>query len=367
MKRIVLTCILLLLFGCSINAQKDTSWVTFRDDRTGLVGFRDQNNKIRIEAVYNDFTIARKFDKIVAVMEEKKGDHKTCYLTKSGKKFGINSIYFFDNAPDCESEGFIRFRDNKTDKVGMFNSEGEIVIPAEYDDLTNVRNGLVVALKGAKKKFPRDSKPSDCNHFSWVGGKEYLIDTAHNIIIDNLKYESSLNFFSLKIEQNPVKDARRQNFLGVDGRYYSFIDYEKEFLLWLNSILLNPFSREKLIECSFDKIFFWKEPDGWTAEASNEFINRNYELIKGRLKELAGQRSDYFISMDGLNPFIYGTSEFDVYFNNCREPKEWRYPVMSIVIPHKTKNDFYQDEFEFLRTESGYKLISATIRNETLK
>lgn len=367
MKRIILTCILILLFGCSINAQKDASWEAFRDDKSDLIGFRDQNDKVRIEAVYHDFTIARKFDKIVAVMEENTGNNKTYYLTKSGKKFGINSIYYFDNGPDCESEGFIRFRDDKTDKVGMFNSEGEIVIPAEYDDLTNVRKGLVVALKGAKKIYSHGNKPSDCNHFSWVGGKEYLIDTANHIIIDNFKYESSLDLFSLKIEQKPVKNNSRQSFLGVDGRNYSFVDYKKEFQEWLDAFLLDSPSRGKLIENSHDKIYFWREPDGWTSETNTEFINRNYELMKDRLKDLTGQKSDYFISIDGLNPFIYAAAEFDIYYNNCREPKEWQYPVMSVVIHHKTKNDFYQDQFEFLRTACGYKLISATIRNEELK
>jgi hypothetical protein len=367
MKRTILTCILILLFGCSINTQKNTSWEAFRDDKSDLIGFRDQNDKVRIEAVYNDFTIARKFDKIVAVMEENTGNNKTYYLTKSGKKFGISSIYFFDNGPDCESEGFIRFRDNKTDKVGMFNSEGEIVIPAEYDDLTNVRNGLVVALKGAKKIYSHGNKPSDCNHFSWVGGKEYLIDTANHIIIDNFKYESSLDFFSLKIEQKPVKDASRQSFLGVDSRYYSFVDYKKEFQEWLNSALLDALSPETLIRNSYHEIYFWKEPEGWVSETGSTFINRNYGLIQGRLTGIKNNHSDYFISIDGLNPFIYVAAEFDVYYNNCREPKEWQYPVMSVVIHHKTKNDFYQDQFEFLRTANGYKLISVTIRNEELK
>lgn len=364
MKRIVLTCIVTLLFGCSINAQRDASWVAFRDDKSELMGFRDQKGKVRIEAVYNDFTIARKFDKIVAVMEENTGNNKTYYLTKSGKKFGINSIYFFDNGPDCESEGYIRFRDNNTDKVGMFNGQGEIVIPAEYDDLTNVRNGLVVALKGAKKKYPRDSKPSDCNHFSWEGGTEYLVDANNQIIINNFKNNSYLNLFSIKTGHEPVKDAHWQSFIGVDGKCYSFIDYEKEFLRWLNSILLNPFSREKLIECSLDKIFFWKEPDGWITEPKIEFINKNYEYIENKFKNLHEATSDYFISMDGLNPFIYTTSEFDAYFNNCKESKDWQYPVMNVTINNKAKKALYQDQFEFLRTENGYKLISATMKHE---
>jgi hypothetical protein len=353
-----------LLFGCSINCHKDAPLSVFRDDQSGLIGFKDQNGRIRIDAAYTNFTTVRKFDKIVAVMKE---NNETYYLTKCGKKFGINSVYFFDNGPDCESEGFIRFRDNKTDKVGMFNGEGEIVIPAEYDDLSGVNNGLVIALKGAKKQYPHGNNPSGCNHFSWVGGEKYLIDTHHRIIINNFKNESLLNLFSLQTGQEPEKDANRESFLGVDGRYYSFIDYQKEFQEWLNALLLHFPSKEKMKEYSYHEIYFWKEPEGWTAEASSKFIHKNYELLKGKLEVLRKKNTEHFISIDGLNPFIYKTAEFDRYYNNCDEPKEWQYPVMSVVINRKTKNDFDQDIFEFLRTENGYKLISVTIRSEKLK
>ena len=366
MKKIVLTCIFIIV-GCSVYIHEDTPWTAFWNDDSTLIGFKDQNGQTRIAPKYMGFTTARKFDQIIAVMEENNSKHGTYYLTKSEKVVGRDNIYILDNSPDCESEGFIRFRDKKTDKVGMYNSKGEIVIPAEYNDLTNVRNGFVVALKGAKKKYLDENKQSGCNHFSWVGGKEYLIDTRDKIIIDNFKYDSSLDFFSLKIEHEPIQDANRQSFLGVDGRYYSFINYKKEFQAWLNIAILSSFSKEKLIEASYKEIYVWKEPNGWTSEVCSVFIDRNFELIKNRLAELNKQNAEYFISIDGLNPFIYRASEFDNYFNNCGESKEWKYPVMDVVINHKTESDFTQDHFEFLRTDNGYKLISMTIRNGQLK
>jgi len=365
MKQIVLTCIFILI-GCSIYIQEDSSWTAFWNDDSTLIGFKDQNGHTRIEPKYMGFTTARKFDKIIAVMEQSNSKHDTYYLTKTGKIVGRDNTYIFDNRPDCESEGFIRFRDKKTDKVGMYNSKGEIVIPAEYNDLTNVRNGLVVALKGAKKRYSDGNKHSGCNHFSWVEGKEYVIDTNNQIIIDNFKYNSSLDFFSLKIEHEPIQDANRQSFLGVDGRYYSFIDYKKEFQAWLNFAILYSFSREKLIENSYKEIYIWKEPNGWISEVNSVFIDRNFELIKSRLAELNKEKADYFISIDGLNSFIYEAAEFDTYFNNCGDAKAWKYPVMDVIINRKTESDFNQDHFEFLRTENGYKLISMTIRNGKL-
>lgn len=115
----------------------------------------------------------------MAVMEQKNGEQEAYYLTKSGKIVGKDRIYLVDNGPDCESEGFIRFRDHQRDKAGLYDRRGETAIPAEYDDLTNVRNGLVAALKGAEKR-PWDGKePSGCAHFSWQGGKEVLLDTKN--------------------------------------------------------------------------------------------------------------------------------------------------------------------------------------------
>ncbi len=366
MKKIALICIFLLV-GCSINTQEDNAWTAFWDDDSGLMGFKDHNGEIEIEPKYTGFTTAKKFDKIVAVVEEKNGKYEAYYLTKSGKKVGEDALYLFDNAPDCECEGFIRFRDKKTDKAGMFNGKGEITIPADYDDLTNARNGMVAALKGGKKKCLSGNNPSGCEHFTWIEGKEYLIDINNKIIIENFKNSFHLNFFSLKVGNEPARDVTRQDFRGVDGKYYSFTDYEKEFRVWLYSSFLSQLTREKLIESSYHKIYFWKEPEGWISEGSTQFINRNFRLIGERLTEIKRKNSDYFISIDGLNPFIYEGLEFADYFNNCGEPKEWKYPVMTIVINHNAKNDSYQDQFEFLKTENGYRLIGITIRNGTLK
>ncbi|MEE9911627.1 MAG: WG repeat-containing protein [Deltaproteobacteria bacterium] len=366
MKRIFLI-FFFILGGCSPNTPEDGSWTAFWNDDAGLMGFKDQNGKIRIEPRYTGFTTAKKFDSIVAVMEEKDGRTEIYYLTKSGKKVGRDHIYLFDNGPDCESEGFIRFRDKKTGLAGLLNGKGEMVVPAQYNDLTNVRSGRVIALKGARKKCPAGGMPADCDHFSWVGGMAYLIDTRNRIIIENFKPNANLDLSSLKTGDAPARDAKRQSFRGVDGRVYSFLDYEKEFRAWLDTAVQNPLSREKLIAISYKNIYFWKEPDGWTTEASRTFMNRNFKIIQNRLSELTKQNSDYFIASGGLNPFIYNGAEFDAYYNHCGEPKEWQYPVMDVVVNHKTKSDSYQDHFEFLRTDNGYRLISMTVRSGPLQ
>ena len=116
---------------------KKNSWTSFWNTDSTLIGFKDKSGAIKIEPRFKGFTNARKFDNIMAVTDEK---WKSYYLTKSGKIIGRDSLHIFDNGADCESEGFIRFKDKKTDQVGMFNSNGDVVIPAEYNDLTRVRN-----------------------------------------------------------------------------------------------------------------------------------------------------------------------------------------------------------------------------------
>ena len=248
------------------------------------------------------YTIAKRFDAIIAVMEENNGAYDSYYITKSGKIIGRDSLHIFDNSADCESEDFIRFRDKKTDKVGMFNSNGEIAIPAEYNDLTRVRNGLILALKDAEKQYLDGDKHSGCNHFKWTGGKEHLIDTNNNVLIEKFKYNNQLNLFSLKIESQANQGPNRQNFSGTNGLYYSFIDYKKEFEDWLGSALLDSFAIKKLVDATYEQITYWKDPGGWTNKLNSAFIERNYDVIKSRLLELKKDESDYFI--DYIDVFV---------------------------------------------------------------
>ncbi|MNL66168.1 hypothetical protein D3C87_1905890 [compost metagenome] len=64
---------------------------------------------------------------------------------------------------------------------------------------------------------------------------------------------------------------------------------------------------------------------------------------------------------------MFDTPEFQKYFNNCGESKDWQYPTMSIIISHKNKKDMVQDHLEFLRTDEGYQLLCVTIRKGQLK
>ncbi|MHC0443832.1 WG repeat-containing protein [Flavobacterium sp. 3-218] len=358
--RKIITFFAFVILNCSVFAQSNDIWTSFPNKDTTLIGFKDKNGIIKIEPKFTGFTTAQKFENIIAVSEEENGKWKSYYLTKQGKIVGRDSLYVFDNGPDCENEGFIRFTNHKTDKMGIFNSEGKIVIPAQYSALTKVRNGLIVVLKDAEKQ-------QDGEHFFWKGGTEFLIDIHNKILIENFPYNDNLNYYSLEKTKEPSKDETKESFLGVDGQYYSFINYEKEFTHWLKNTFLPNLTKANLEKYSFDKITYWKEPDGWISKSKTKFIEQNYTLLKLKLQQLNSKNTDYFISSDGLNQFIYESEEYDIYFNNCNESKDWQYPTMDIIINSKNKTDFGQDHFEFLRTQNGYRLISVSLKKEALK
>ncbi|GGE98415.1 WG repeat-containing protein [Flavobacterium limi] len=358
MKQYIITIFFFINF--TLFAQEKDIWISFPNKDTTLIGFKDKNGNIKIEPKFMGLTTASKFENIISVSEEFKDSWKSYYLTKKGKIVGRDSLYVFDNSPDCENEGFIRFRDPKTDKIGMFNSEGKIVIPANYSNLTKIRNGMAIALKDAKKEI-------DGEHFFWTGGKEFLIDVNNQILIENFPYNDELNFYSLEKSKEKGEDETREYFLGVDGQYYSFINFDKEFKSWLKKTLLRDLSKANLEKHSFDKITYWKEPMGWISEPKSKFIHQNHQFIKMKLTELTIDNPEYFVSSNGLNPFIYETAEYEKYFNNCRESIDWLYPVKSVIISSRNKADSGQDHFEFLRTENGYKLIGVSDAKNNLK
>ena len=75
------------------------------------MGFKNQNGITKIEPKFMGMNLASKFDDIIAVTEDVNGKWCSYYLTKSGKIAGHDSLFYFDNSCDCETDGFIRFRD----------------------------------------------------------------------------------------------------------------------------------------------------------------------------------------------------------------------------------------------------------------
>lgn len=307
---------------------------------------------------------AQTFEHIIAMGEKQEGRWVSYYLTKSGRIFGKDSLHIFDNSYDCESEGFIRFTDRKTGKVGMFNRHGEVVVPAAYDFLTRVQNGLITGLIDGEKEYWHPEDSTTCNHYSWKGGTEVLIDTANHVLTKSFAYTPSLNFFSLERSASLHTDSIRTSFPATDGTYLSFIDFEKEFTHWLFNELPDALTPEKLSEVSYHTITWWDKGKGWIKTDKQKYIERNFDLLQTKLLQAGMPGCEYMVSVDGLNSFIYEEPEFEKYFDHCGSAKMGKYPVMSLVISHSTKKGLLQDHFDFLRTDEGYRLISLTIRSQ---
>jgi hypothetical protein len=209
MKRIFLIIICTPLFWSNTFAQNKDVWVAFWNKDSTLIGFKDKAGQIKIKPKFSNYMTAGRFKNIIGASEEKGKRTITYYLTKKGRIIGKGDLYIIDNSPDCESEGFIRFRDKITHKVGMFNSNGDIAIPADYDNLMPVRNGMIMALKGGHWDA---SQQSEHNEFPWVGGKEILINTHNKVLLEKFPLDEEVNFFSLVVSAHPDKSPIRQNF-----------------------------------------------------------------------------------------------------------------------------------------------------------
>jgi hypothetical protein len=353
-----------------LSAQQAGTWYAFGNpEDEELIGFKDKDGEIRILPKFIGLMEGRKFDDILAAIEMTDSGLLTYYLTKPGRVIGRDSLFFFDNMPDCENEGFIRFHDKQTDQIGMFNRNGDIVIPASYNALARVMNGLVAGLKNAEKQSWHGhdhDEHAGCNHYSWAGGQSVLLDTANRVLIEEFNYEGTIDYYSLRITDAPIEDSRRLNFKSVDDTYYSFVHFEKEFLIWLNEMVLTDISEEKLLAASYDSIT-WTPSSSWEAESKYDFIKRNFNILRDRLLLMKQPEFDYYIISGGLNQFIFESDEFKRYYNNCGDPKDWQYPVISLILNHRDDNRLTQDHLDFLRTNKGYRLLSVSLRSGYLQ
>ena len=364
MKPIIFTSLLILsLNSTNLLSQNKDVWSAFEDESTGLYGFKDDEGNVKVEAKFLGFMLAPKFSDIVALMED---NNTSYYLTKKRNKVGRDSLYIFDNSYDCESEGFIRFRDKKNNTTGMFNSEGKVVVPAEYNYLSEVRNGLIVAIKGAQKEFLNNDSTDE--HWGWSNGTKYLIDTANNIIVKDFEDNGEIDFHSLIIVNTLSSDKNRDNYPGIDGRYYTFINNMKLFESWLKNNFLKDVSEESLLENCYPNIIYWSEDSGWVAKSNKLFMDDYFGLIKERLSRLNKDSADYFISIDDfvITPPDIG-SEFEKYLDNCGHLKTSQFPLMNVVINFTNGNDFYQDNFDFFKSENGFQLLTVVLRDALMK
>lgn len=348
MKRIFLAIILISFAG---HGQGIGLWTAFYDKDSTLMGFKDAHGEIVIAPRFSPMTSTRYVAHLAGVTEKVSGTWRSYYLLRSGKTIGRDSVYIFDNGPDCENEGFIRFRDPVTGKAGLFDKYGHIAIPAQYSDISRVNNGLVWALKDAVAE-----RTVDGEHQVWIGGKTLLLDTTHTTLVDPIDYSGTLDLFSLRMSARDDAQGPEVGFNGTNGQWYIFKDVKKDFETWLRDSLLPELSQEGLEEVTMDSLPQWEDGHPiWVPRSS--YLEMRYSRIRDGLQAIQTSKAESFISVQGLDAYLYDSPEYTQFFNTCGEARREQYPVLVLVINRLLDPKQPQEQFRFLKMGSTYRFL----------
>jgi len=374
-------------------------WRTFEMD--GATGYRDRYERVRIKPDPNRRYTCNEFDNVIGVVELIGEERNNYYLTRSGRIFGRDSLFTGDN---CETEGFIRFKDSKTGNVGMFNRDGKVAVPAEYKSLkyTNmgkVINGVIMVPVGEKKvceKRERDKDEEDeDDEYSYANklidtmnnkkdkdeDDEYcynvianiLIDTLNNVLIEDFPsaFGLTLDLFSMEKSEAPHPDTVRASFPAKGGGYYSFIDIEKEFKRWLadsleaslkadmlnESLTVNPEIIHIRCYCETDpnKYLGWHITNYWAHAISDSYgrVGRRNFIVRNYDNLIREARKYDHLSIDT-----------DIYRKYSGNSGKFVFPDVSIT---GSDMDNSRSHYEYKRTgNGGYRLSYVTLRTAAL-
>lgn len=378
MKKYLIIIFLVFNIFNSFSQNINQDWVLFRDEKNdNLIGYKDLDGIIKIEPKFTFLTSSVIFKNIIPVFEKtnikNKDDYKTTqyYLLKSGKKVGIDSLYVFDFTLDCENEDKIRFRDSKTDKVGFFDKNGKVTIPAIYNDAGKFYNGLAIVIKDAIRmcwEGNEYSKENQCEHWSWKGNTQ-IINSKNELVLENIDLKKFQNIDWYSLEVNP-KEINPNNitFKALDGNTYSFINTKKEFEIWLYNDFLSKSDKSFFLNNCFENITISKNGN----LKSNEFENPKFDAYAWAIdtKENVYQNNSKFILKileiinskelnvsvtNGFDPILFEYETNKSFYDYCGTYLNEKYPYFQVYIT--TKKGLVKHSLGFIRTKEGYKLI----------
>ncbi|WP_448682871.1 hypothetical protein [Pseudomonas nicosulfuronedens] len=350
----------------SASAAAEEPWVAFTQN--DLIGFKDAQGTVKVEPKLSPmFTLARRFEHIIATGEETADGYRSYYLLRDGREVAPDSLYFFDNAPVCESENSIRFRDRQRDKVGFLDGHGQVLIPAELSDARAMRNGMVVALKGATRSCADPGVSLEqCEHKGWSGGSEVLLDRQGGTLVKNFdgSQAGALDWFSQEVSDRPSSDPRRVSFKLDDGRYLSFVDIEKDIAAWFRDEFLPHLDDAALKANSYPELWSGQgsEPlNDWKTAAVDDVLREHGAQLRTRLEALRIS-AGYGVRQDDMG-WPFDPESDPQYFDGCGEFAQWRTPKVS-AMEHWQQGSFEPAKhasFDFIRTAEGYRLVAFSI------
>ena len=363
------TLILLSLFisNCVV-AQPGNVGVRFDDKKTELSGYKDSRGNIMIPAKFGDFTRADTFHNIIAVQEEAGDKYRSYYLLKDGRTVGKDSVYVFDFTYDCENEGKILFKDYKTNRVGFLNKDGQVIIPAMYNDAHSFYNGISLTIRNAKKKCWGDGEDTlSCEHWSWSGGEVCSINEKNEVLIkwdDNYGY---LNWHSMKVNDPHADSSLYEMVKGTTGDSYSFLNYEKEFEQWFHTRFLPAIlskNAERIKQLCLPEITCWYDKGGWKSKSTSRFLQAYPpSLLYDHFRDISRRSESVFITYGDIG--LIKNEHLNARFRNaCGEHFKERYPVFEVVKTFKNSKSAggeYQEHLSFVRTDEGYRMFNVSL------
>ncbi len=354
--------------------QSDSDWVMFIDKSTNLIGYKSLSGEIKIKPKFTYLTQQGIFRNIMPVFEKLPDQQDSTgqyYLLKDGRKIGRDSLYLGDYFLDCENENKIRFRDPVTDKVGYFNTDGRVVIPAIYNDATTFYNGLAIVIRDGKRictDGSEYSKQDPCEHWSWKGNY-LLINEKNEVLLDSLdpgKFEN-IDFYSMQVNQGNKKNDFVE-FKSFNGTNYSFRDFDKEFRSWLINDFISKKKSAEFIDHFFPEITISKEGTfksnqlfnekyadyAWTIDAAKNVLGDNGSLISSILEKVNDKKYITSISK-GFSPILLDDKVYTEYFSDCGDYLIKKYPYFEVLITNN--NGLVLNGMGFIRGKDGYKLL----------
>ncbi|MDF3864681.1 hypothetical protein P3W53_09425 [Pseudomonas denitrificans (nom. rej.)] len=356
----------LAALALSVSAAADEPWVAFTQN--DLIGFKDAQGSVKVAPTLSPiFTLARRFEHIIATGEETADGYRSYYLLRDGRQVAPDSLYFFDNAPVCESENSIRFRDRVRDKVGFLDGNGQVLIPAELSDATAMRNGMAVALKGATRSCADPGVSLEqCEHKGWSGGTEMLLDRHGTTLVQGFDASraEALDWLSKQVSEQASGDPRRVSFKTVDGRFISFVDIEKDFAIWFRHEFLAHLDDASLKAHSYPQLWTGQgsEPlNDWKTAAVDDVLREHGAQLRARLEALRAS-AGYGVRLDDMG-WPFDPERNPQYFDSCGEFAQWQTPKVS-AMEHWQQGSFEparHASFDFIRTAEGYRLVAFSI------
>lgn len=347
---------ILLMLPLFAAAQARKPLLRYKDTTSGRYGYKDRHGTIKLPAQFTLFC-ADTLHHIVAVSDS---NYKSYYLLRDGRKAGRDSVYMFDFEFDCEQEGKIRFYDRIGDRVGFFDTNARVVIPAAYNTATPFHNGMALVLRDAHRKCFDD----DCEHRGWEGGTVDLIDAHNKVLIAGWKNDTDVvNWYSMRQHEENIDTPVSISVRGVNGAIYSFVCYNREFERWFYNAFVPAAGNSKALKELLFPVLTTRIGEanrGWKEMTAGAFITKNSRDLENILATCT--KNNTTIALE--HSIFFKSDHFLRYRNSCGAHNMARFPLFSVTRSYYRENGElqYQDNFDFIKTETGYKLYGITLR-----